>query len=184
MSTIIQLEAVDLLLRVAYATRGAGEQPPGSNAGPYVEGVQARNGGKKGDAWCCFQVCDWGRTALPTMPAIAQAWPFVITGGCQAAYDWAAKKGIIFDQPERGDIALIWHPEMKPAPRFAHAGLVTGHGFDAQRRVTFISGNTTSPKDPNQTDPRLSREGWVVAEKLWRFAPEDRFARWRLLLTP
>lgn len=182
MSQLIQLEAVELLCRVARATRGAGEQPPGSNAGPYVEGVQTRNGGKKGEPWCAYQVCDWGRTALPTQPQLAQAWPFVITGGCQFAYEWAAKHNIIFETPERGDIALVWHAEMQPAPRFAHAGLITGTAFDAERRVDFISGNTTSPKDPNQTDPKLSREGWCVAEKLWRFSDKDRFARWRLLL--
>lgn len=180
--TDVRAQVAELYIRVALATEGAGEQPPGTNAGPYVERVQLAGGLKKGDPWCLAQAMDWGQRALPDHPAIellleGLRWSVPKMGGCQVFYEWALAKHLIFDTPARGDIGLIWHADMKPAARFAHALLV----LEPATALT-IGGNTTWPKDKGASDPKLAREGWCVARKPWPFTPKDRFVRWVNLL--
>lgn len=161
----MNIEPVDLVLRGALATEGAGEQPPNTNAGPYPERVLKRVGAKKGDPWCCAQVCDWMADALK------EKCPIPMTASCQELFDWAAKKGLIHTTPEVGDIFMVWHPELG---RFAHTGFVVS------LPNVVICGNTTSPG--GSADPALAREGWCVAKKPWPFHPADRFIRWRGLV--
>lgn len=172
---MIQLEAVELLVRAARVAVGAGEFPLGTNRGPFVERCQAVTGNKPPDPWCASCVAMIGTDALK------EQWPLPKTASCQTLYEFCEKKGAIVETPEYGDLFFIWHAEMKPAPRFAHVGIYVGKAWPTDRLT--ISGNTTSPKDANVEDPKASREGWCVAEKPWPFKSADRFARWARLLT-
>lgn len=162
MTTPITLSPVDLVLRVSKKSVGASEHPPNTNSGPYVERVQKVTGNRKGDPWCASEVADTGLIAL------GDDWPLPLTGGCQVLADFAKTKGIRFLKPERGDVFLIWHPELG---RFAHTGFVVDQKADGSW-VTH-EGNTSGGG---------SREGWMKAERTRVFRPDDRFVRWINLL--
>lgn len=159
---IITISPIDLVLRVSAKSEGASEHPPNSNAGPYVERVQKVTGNRKGDPWCASEVADTGRIAL------GKDWPLPLTGGCQVLADYAKAKGVRFLKPERGDVFLIWHPELG---RFAHAGFC----------VDPLAGELWRTHEGN-TSGGGSREGWMKAQRERRFKPEDRFVRWVMLL--
>lgn len=154
---IIQIDPVDLVLRVSAASIGATEVPANSNKGPYVERVLRLVGLEPGNPWCAAEVANAGVNAL------GDRWPVPRTGGCQLIYEWAKKKGIVHETPARGDIFLVWHPELG---RFAHTGLVAAIGAGT---VTTHEGNTSGAG---------SREGWLKAERQRAFGPKDVFARW------
>ena len=165
----LSISPVDLVLRVAAATVGACESPGGSNAGPYVDRVLRLVGHNPGQPWCAAHLAGVGSAAL------RKDWPAPKTAGCQALFDWAMRMDIVSDDPEPGDIFLIWRPELR---RFAHTGFCIAPLEDG--RWTTNSGNTTSKAKP--ADPTKAREGWLVEEKPWRFRDADRFARWATLL--
>jgi hypothetical protein len=158
----ISIEPVELVLRVASATVGATEIPANTNSGPYVERVLALCGLSKGQPWCACEVANVGIAALGT------SWPVPHTGGCQALYDWGSKKSIVKVMPQRGDIFLIWHPELG---RFAHTGFIITQKLSGAWKTH--EGNTSGSG---------SREGWIVAERERRFSDRDRFLRWADLL--
>lgn len=150
----MNIDMIDLVLRVASKSVGACESPPNSNAGPYVERVLKRVGLEKGQPWCAADLADTGVCAL------GKLWPLPLTGGCQVLYEFGVAHKIVFEAPQRGDVFVIWHPELK---RFGHTGFVRGdHGETHE-------GNTSGAG---------SREGWLVAERTRVFKPEDRFIRW------
>lgn len=154
--------AVRLLLTAANAAVGAQEAPVASNGGAYVERVLAKVGLSKGAPWCAAAVSDWLDIALGSDNPVPK------TGGCAVIGEWAIRQKCLVTVPRAGDLFLIYHPELK---RFAHVGVVeTAAGMT-------ISGNTTRPGQAGD-----SREGWVVAKKLWTFKPDDRFVRWTKLL--
>lgn len=159
----MNIDPIDLLLRVSAKSEGASEVPAGSNAGPYVERVLKRVKLSKGQPWCAAEIADSGVLALESL------WPLPLTGGCQELHDFALKHGVLYSSPQRGDVFLIWHPELK---RFAHTGIIAA--IDATGLATTHDGNTTQK---GQTGA-ASREGWVKAVKQRRFQPEDRFIRW------
>lgn len=159
---IITLSPIDLVLRVSAKSDGASEHPANSNAGPYVERVQRVTGNKKGDPWCASEVADTGVIAL------GKDWPLPLTASCQRLAEFAKEKGIRFLKPERGDVFLVWHEELG---RFAHTGFVVDVHPDGS--CTTREGNTSGGG---------SREGWMKAERVRRFKPEDRFVRWVKLL--
>lgn len=160
----MQISPVEVVLRVASACEGASEVPPASNRGPFVERCQALASVDPGAAWCAAWLCMVGVTALQGL------WPLPRTAGCQVLADFAKGKNCLVDKPQRGDVFLIWHPELG---RFAHTGFVL------DTKGLTISGNTTLK---SRDDPQLAREGWAVAKKVWTFKPEDRYVRWRILL--
>lgn len=164
-ASAVNIEPVDLLIRVALATEGAQESPAGSNAGPFVERCQRVTGNKPPDAWCASWLAMVGHDAL------GKLWPLPPTASCQELADFAKAQDVFEDVPALGDVFLVWHAKLG---RFAHAGLI----LDAVTRPAItLSGNTTLPGGTG--DPR---EGWVVARKPWTFRPEDRFVRWPSLL--
>lgn len=164
----MNITPVDLVLLVAAKSEGASEIPADTNSGPYVERVLRRVGLKKGKPWCAAEVADTGALALGSV------WPLPLTGGCQVLYEFARKRAVVYDTPERGDVFLIWHPELE---RFAHTGFVTSVNPDG----------TCNTREGN-TSGGGSREGWIVSargtdgSKPRRFAREDRFIRWRELV--
>jgi hypothetical protein len=160
--TALSIDPVELVLRVASATVGASEIPANTNTGPYVERVLALCGLKKGDPWCACQTANVGVAALGAV------WPVPKYGGCQLIFEWATKKKIVHTAPERGDLFVIWHPELG---RFAHIGFIVKVNADGS--CITHEGNTSGGG---------SREGWLVAERSRTFKPVDRFIRWRSLL--
>ena len=162
MSGLVTIAPIDLVLRVSAKSNGASEHPPNTNSGPYVERVQKVTGNHKGDPWCASEVADTGRTAL------GSAWPLPLTGGCQALADFAKAQGVRFLKPERGDVFLVWHPELN---RFAHTGFVVRVAIDGT--CVTHEGNTSGGG---------SREGWLKAERTRQFKPADRFIRWVKLM--
>lgn len=159
---MISIEPVDLVLLVSAGGVGGCEVPANSNAGPFVEPRLKLVGLEKGNPWCAADVAFTGRTAL------GKRWPLPMTGGCQALADFATAKGILVDTPERGDVFLIWHPELG---RFAH----TGFAID---RLTAVRWKTHE----GNTSGGGSREGWLKAERERVFKLADRFVRWTQLL--
>lgn len=157
----ITLNAIDLVLRVAAKSTGASEHPPNTNSGPYVERVLASVGLVKGQPWCAADVYDTGRIALGPL------WPAPKTGGCQFLYEWGVGKKIVHPTPERGDVFVVWHPELG---RFAHTGFIIA-----------VDGLTCTTHEGN-TSGGGSREGWMAAERTRVFGPKDRFLRWITLL--
>jgi len=155
---MISLSPVDLLLRVAAATVGAGEHG-GPNAGPYVERVQRTTGNKPPDPWCASWVADVGVCAFGP-----KGWPVPKSAGCAFLGDWAQGKGLLRTSPVRGDVFLLYYASKK---RFAHTGLVT-RVLDGGK-IETIEGNTNSGG---------SREGWLVATRTRVVGPDDRFIRW------
>src|SRR5690242_16523378 len=144
----MQISVVDLVLRNAAGRVGASEVPANTNSGPYVERVLKRVGLKKGQPWCAAEIADVGAMALE------KAWPLPLTGGCQELHDWAVKQGVLVDKPERGDVFLVWHPELG---RFAHTGFI----------VDVLADGSCSTHEGN-TSGNGSREGWIVAERTRR----------------
>lgn len=160
---MITIAPIDLVLRVSAKSVGASEHPPNSNAGPYVERVQKVTGNQKGDPWCASEVADTGQIAL------GPAWPLPLTGGCQVLADFAKAKGCRYGgMPHRGDVFLVWHPELG---RFAHTGF-----------VVLVQSDGTCVTHEGNTSGGGSREGWIKAERTRRFKPDDRFVRWVELL--
>lgn len=166
---MVSIDIIELVLNVEAAKQGAGESPPGSNAGPYPERVQAVTHNKKGDAWCASDVADTGTIALRST---GHAWPLPLTGGCQELADFAAKHGVLVETPQRGDLWLLWSETLK---RFAHTGFVLT-APDAHH-ITVQAGNTVRPGQPGDV-----REGWLNWVRTEAVGPKDRFIRWTLLI--
>lgn len=158
----MRLAVVDLVLMVSAKSIGASESPANSNAGPYVERVLKTVGLAKGNPWCAADVADTGLIAL------GDRWPLPLTGGCQALFEFAERKKLVAMTPSRGDVFLIWHPELA---RFAHTGFVV-EVLPSGECITH-EGNTSGAG---------SREGWLKAERRRRFKPTDRFIQWTALI--
>lgn len=163
----MHLSAVDLVLRVSAKSEGACELPAGSNGGPYVERVLRRVGLTRGQPWCAAEVADTGTIALGAL------WPLPLTGGCEALHAFAVAHRCLVSDPDRGDVFLLWHPELK---RFGHTGFCATPNPDGS--WTTHDGNTTQ----QGTTGQASREGWLKAIKTRRFTQNDRFIRWTALL--
>jgi len=165
----IEIDVVELVLRVEAAKQGAGEIPAGSNAGPYPERVLGVTGNHKGDPWCASDVSDTGHIALQ------ERWPMPLTASCQALADFARKKKILYPEPKRGDLWLRWSPSLK---RFAHVGFVLSVSPD-RMHIEVQAGNTIRPGQAGDV-----REGWLNWVRVEPIGPNDRFARWAELFKP
>lgn len=167
------IPVTDLVLRVASATVGAGEHPPNSNAGPYVERVQRRTGNRPPDPWCASYVTDIG------MHALGDAWPVARTASVVAMCTWAERERCRFlvtgtnrGVPQPGDIYALWNVRLN---RWAHVGFVVQRDERNPLRVLVRDGNTSMA---GVADPALDRDGWLVAEKWRTLTSRDRLIRW------
>jgi len=157
--------SIDAVLAEAKRFAGVTEQPAGSNRGVEVD-YFVREAGldpKGAYPWCACFVGQIGRQAL------GAAWPCPRTASVAALAAWAktnAGADVLVEQPERGDLFVLWFPSLN---RFAHVGFVTAvtpGGF------TTIEGNAAPP---NATS---SREGFGVFERARSVATSTRFIRW------
>lgn len=166
MSTLITLEAVDLVLRVAKSRVGACEVPANSNAGPFVERVLKNVGLGKGYPWCAADVFDIGTIALD------DRWPLPKTASCAALGEFATAHNILVEKPQRGDVFLLWE-KVGGVWRFAHTGF-----------VELVHADGACDTSEGNTNGAGSRDGWLHWEKTRYFAAKDRFVRWTNLLSP
>lgn len=160
----------------------------GANKGQFVEAVLKHAGLAPGNPWCAALVSYVGfRSFMLINPKTRErksSWPLPNTGGCVVLAEFAAAKNVLMKRPQRGDVFLKWHPELK---RFAHAGAVD-QVIDGLDCMTF-EGNTTFDKDDPRTPKRPAnaqqdeREGWGCAYKHRPFTSKDRFIRWSQLMT-
>lgn len=149
------MDPVDVVLRFAKSQLYVREIGP--NAGQVVEEYQRLCGAEKGDPWCAAFVSWCGRRALE------KDWPITLSAGCHALFLDAKAKGLVRDAPKRGDVFLLWHPELG---RYAHTGFV----FEATGAVfKSYEGNT---------NPAGGRDGYGVFERERRADQRYRFIRW------
>ena len=163
MSGRVVLSPVDLVLRVALATVGAGESPPNTNRGPFVAACLATTGLPEGHPWCAAYTTHIGLTAL------GAAWPVRRSASVQQQADWAKNAGcrlVATKTPALvGDLFVLFYPSLK---RFAHIGFVQAVAADG-RTITTVEGNTSGSG---------SREGWIVAKRTRGLTARDRLIRW------
>jgi hypothetical protein len=111
--------------------------------------------------------------------ALGSRWPVPATGRVQTISDWAVTKNIRFlpsAGAQVGDLFVLWYGgELQ---RHAHIGFVTVVRPDGS--IDTLEGNTTYP---GNKDPKLDREGWVVARKHRTLGERDRLIRWAALVT-
>jgi len=169
---IMTLTPAEAYLLTARATIGAGESPPNTNGGPFVNRVQRRTGNKTGDAWCMSYALDL--LALALGEALFHAAAIPRSGRVQDISDWAANTRCRYTPAagaQPGDWILVHYPKLK---RHAHVRIV--EAVTAPGVYTTIEGNTTLPGD---TNPETQREGWIVARKTGvTLGPKDRIVRW------
>lgn len=119
------------------ATREVGvrEVPPGSNAGPRVEEYLASIGLDAGPPWCAAFVHFISNEVARSFGVDN---PLPRTGYCPSLQRFAQVKGILKDEPEAGDVFLLFgSPE--GYRRASHTGFVTSVAGDVFQTV---EGNT------------------------------------------
>jgi hypothetical protein len=146
------MSSTSKVLAVADALDFIAENPPGANAGRWVEAVQRVGSGKKGDAWCA----GWVSTVLGV--AFKGKPPLPFTMSCDALLEAGRAAGWLRAEPEPGDVFL----RMKAHRDSDHTGIVT-----AVRAGEFdtLEGNTTDDKAKDQ------REGTGTFTKTRVLAP-------------
>ncbi len=162
-------DPVGTYLSVCGAFRDLTEQGK-DNHGQIVEWFLKFNGLAPGNPWCCAYVSYAGHFALLDHATLRSAWPLPYTGSCKALAAAAAKRGVLFDEPEVGDLAFIWYPKLN---RFGHVAVIRGLPATPTLPKLTYEGNTSGGG---------KREGWGCFARERQFAPRDKFARWRLLL--
>jgi len=149
---------IEAVIAEAKRYLGVMEQPKNSNRGVQIDYWLAETGIAPGAPWCAAFVGQVGRQAL------GAAWLCPRTASVAAIAAWAAASNRIVTSPQRGDLFLLWSPELK---RFAHVGFVTdggsGKGYDT------IEGNT---------NPGGGREGYGVFRRSRSLVSTTRFVRW------
>lgn len=161
------MTAVELVLKIASATEGAGESPANSNRGPFVERCLKLTGLGPGYPWCAAFTTMIGVTAL------GERWPVLKSASVQQQAEWAEKAGcrlVAGKAPAQpGDLFCLWYPKLG---RWAHVGFVVSVGADG-KTIETIEGNTSGSG---------SREGWMVARKRRVLTAKDRLIRWTEVL--
>ncbi len=117
------------------------------NAGRWVEAIQRIGGTTRGQPWCAcfvFLVLGLWYDGVP---------PLTYTPGCDELLREAKAKGILFTDPEPGDLFLL----LKSPTDAIHTGFVT-EGITATH-FGSIEGNASNPEAPP------TREGFGVFER-------------------
>jgi hypothetical protein len=114
--------------------------------------------GARGAPWCCSYVTAVGRQSL------GHAWPVPLTASVQTVVDWAEAKGVLKEEPKRGDLLVSWYSSLG---RFGHIAIVIDVMTDG--RIKTIEGNTNLDG---------SREGYGIFERLRSPSDRYKFVRW------
>ena len=162
-----------LLVAAANAFVGFTEQG-GDNRGQVVERFLRGVHQAPGQPWCAAFVFHVGYHSHYDSVSLISTWPLPDTASCQELFSFAAARRVLKDEPEVGDVFLMYSQELK---RFAHTGIVASvedPGGVADRDVhvcTTIEGNTNDDG---------SRDGVATLRKLrtFREAAGHKFIRW------
>jgi hypothetical protein len=160
-------DPVGTFLAVCGAFQNLTEQGK-DNHGQIVEWFLKFVGLDPGNPWCAAYVSYCGFHALKDPVTLKSSWPLTLTGGCAVLGEAAKKLGVLMDEPEAGDLFLLYYPKLG---RFAHTGAV--------RSVTGTLAGLTME---GNTSGGGSREGWGCFARERQFAARDRFIRWKNLL--
>ena len=148
---------IGALLKEALKYLGEKETPHLSNRSIRIDYWLTETGVGVGLPWCAAYVTGVGRQAL------GHAWPVIFSASVQSMVDWAIKKEILKDDPQKGDLFVIYFPSLK---RYAHVGIVQ-EVLDG--KIKTIEGNT---------NPGGSRDGWGIYERTRTIASTFKYIRW------
>lgn len=148
---------------IAYARDFIGLKEHGNNLGPGVEWFQRLGTIRAGQPWCAAFVNGIAEiaSAVKDRESPLEAIPY--QGYVQSYFEYGSEQGWLVDQPQAGDLFLVW---FESKGRYAHIGF-----------VQIVSGNQFKTVEGNSNSDG-SREGREVAEN-WREIKDNlRFLRW------
>ena len=108
-------EMIDAVLAQCAEDKGVVEIPRGSNRGGRVEAMLGYTGLSGGFPWCVGATTAWG------VEALGKAWPIPRTADCDRVLSWARARGVLHNEPERGDQFLL----MRSYGDAFHTGIVS-----------------------------------------------------------
>lgn len=148
---------------IEYARDFIGLQEHGNNAGPGVEWFQKLGTIRAGLPWCAAFVNGIAEIACAVKDRVSPLEAVPLQGYVQSYFEYGTQQGWLVDEPDLGDLFLVWHPNKN---RYAHIGFVQD---TITHKIQTIEGNSNSDG---------SREGREVAEN-WRPVTDRlRFLRW------
>ncbi len=161
-------------LVIAAATSFVGLGEEGDNRSQMVELFLREVRQPPGQPWCAAFVHHVGYWAHYDHKAARSRWPLPATASCWVLSDFARRNKMLQDEPQPGDVFLLYFPALK---RYAHTGIVVsveqalGSGDERTYVCTTIEGNTNHEG---------AREGRLTLQKTRRFSLQngDRFIRW------
>ena len=147
----------------------------GNNRGLMIDLFLRGVGQMRGQPWCAAFVHHVGYWSHFDHERGASVWPLPATASCYVLGDFARRKRILKDEPEPGDVFLLWNPRLG---RFSHTGIVAHVHEDADDQGD--TGWITCDTIEGNTNDDGSREGDAVLRRVRRFWPKlgDRFIRW------
>lgn len=162
-----------LLVAAANAFVGFNEQG-GDNRGQVVERFLAQVNQPPGQPWCAAFVYHVGYHSHYDSSTKISTWPLPATASCQELFHVARMHGVLRDEPEVGDVFLLYS---KREGRYAHTGIVTG--VDDPDRAGIRDVHVCITIEGNTNDDG-SREGFATLRKVRTFREADghKFIRW------
>ena len=148
---------------LATARKYIGTRELPGNRGPLIKKWLALCGIDDPAAWCMAFICAMIVEAAGTRN-VTKYW--VVSASCDVILFWARKQGILFDEPEIGDVGLV----MKRANDSNHTFFVTKV---TARSIATIEGNTNDDG---------GREGHSVLARRRSRSGKYKYVRWSLLL--
>lgn len=162
-----------LLVAAANAFVGFTEQG-GDNRGQVVEHFLSQVNQPPGQPWCAAFVYHVGYHSHYDSSTRLSSWPLPATASCQELHHVAHMNGLLRDEPEVGDVFLLYSKALR---RYAHTGIVTG--VDEAERAGIRDVHVCTTIEGNTNDDG-SREGFATLRKVRTFREADghKFIRW------
>jgi len=148
---------------VEYARDFIGLEEHGSNLGPGVEWFQRLGRIRAGQPWCAAFVNGVAEIACAVKDVTGPLEAVPLQGYVQSYYDYGSSEGWLVDEPDVGDLFLVWHESKE---RYAHIGFVQ---IALPGYIKTVEGNSNDDG---------SREGREVAENWRQIKPGIVFLRW------
>lgn len=150
---------IDVTLRHAYSFRNWVRETS-TNASQCITEWLRRTGITVPAPWCMAYATCMGKDMLD------DKWPVPMTASCDVVLEWARKKSILYNSPERGDLGLVMASEGDAIHTF--------FVMDVQRRGADIVFSTIE----GNTNRAGEREGTTVLSHERVLKPKYKFVRW------